>query len=588
MHPTPPRSPKLHGPQSAFAQELHAEKYRGEGESFREAMQRIASALKDDDLHYRSFREVLLDMRFLPAGRVQAAMGSTRQTTPYNCFVSGTIEDSFVEGQGSIMKRAEESAATMRLGGGIGYDFSTLRPSGATIKKLNSKSSGPLAFMEIYDAICRCVASSSNRRGAQMGVMRVDHPDIEAFVRSKQNQTRFRGFNISVAVTDAFMEALIAGRPFQLKFNGEVYKEVNPLMLWETIMRSTWDWAEPGVLFIDRINAENNLAYCETIAATNPCGEQPLPPYGACLLGSFNLTKYATPRSFDLQGFVEDIPIVVRSMDNIIDRAIYPLWEHQREAQSKRRMGLGITGLANALEAQGTPYGSADFLTEMQQILIVLRDKSYEASIELAREKGPFPMLDRAKYLESPFIKRLPKHIRDGIAKHGIRNSHLISIAPCGTISMTADNVSSGLEPVWAYDVERQVVMADGPRLQRIEDYGAAHYGVRGRTSADVTAQEHLAVLKAAVPFIDSSISKTCNVPHTTTWEDFKDLYLDAWRAGCKGLTTFTVGGHRDGLMVVAEGDAQEADTIRGLSPTSDEIVSACQIDTETGRRECD
>ncbi len=568
-----------HGPQSAFAQELHAEKYRGEGESFREAMQRIASALSDGDAHYRSFREILLDMRMLPAGRVQAAMGSTRQVTPYNCFVSGTIEDSFVEGHGSIMKRAEEAAATMRVGGGIGYDFSTLRPNGAHIRKLNSKSSGPLAFMEIYDAICRCVASASNRRGAQMGVLRVDHPDIEAFVRSKQNRTRFSGFNISVAVTDAFMQALVAERPFPLTFNGEVYKEVNPATLWETIMRSTWDWAEPGVLFIDRINADNNLAYCETIAATNPCGEQPLPPYGACLLGSFNLTKYATPRNFDWHGFKEDIPIVVRAMDNIIDRAIYPLWEHQQEAQSKRRMGLGITGLANALEAQGTPYGSPDFLTEMQQILMVLRDTVYETSIQLAKEKGQFPMLDRAKYLESPFIKRLPKYLREGIAENGIRNSHLLSIAPTGTISMTADNVSSGLEPVWAYAVERQIMMESGPRIERIEDYGAAHFGVKGRTSKDVTAKEHLAVLLAAAPFVDSSISKTCNVPASTPWEDFKRLYLEAWRGGCKGLTTYTVGGQREGIMAVAEDDT---------TSDTDEVVAACRIDSETGRKECD
>lgn len=581
--PMPQHQPrfKLSGPQFPFSDDLHAEKYRGEGESFREAMQRISSALSDDEAHYREFREILLDMRFLPAGRVQAAMGSTRQVTPYNCFVSGRIEDSFVEGHGCIMDRAAEAAATMRLGGGIGYDFSTLRPSGATIKKLNSKSSGPLSFMEIFDAICRCVASSGHRRGAQMAVMRVDHPDIEAFVRSKQNETRFRGFNISVGITDAFMQALLNGSSFPLTFNGEVYKEINPVSLWETIMRSTWDWAEPGVLFIDRINNANNLHYCETIAATNPCGEQPLPPYGACLLGSFNLAKYLVTNDgfewlFDWSQFERDIPVVVRAMDNIIDRAVYPLWEHEQEAKSKRRMGLGITGLANTLEAQGLRYGEGEFLTAMQQILMILRDEAYRASIELAKEKGSFPKFKLEKYLEGEFIRELPLELKRGIAEHGIRNSHLTSIAPTGTISMCADNVSSGIEPVFAHSMFRTVHRAHGIEEVHIEDYAVKTFGVCGKTAAEVTPQEHLAVLKHAAPYVDSSISKTCNVPADTPWDDFKNLYVEAWRSGCKGLTTYTMGGQREGILSAAEDDSQV------------EEAAACYVDPNTGRKECE
>lgn len=311
-----------YGPQTPFAEEIHKSKYRGEGESFREAMNRVASALSDDDRHYQAFRDILLHQRFMPAGRIQTSMGSSKGTTPYNCYVSGTIEDSFVSGDGCIMDRAKEAAATMRMGGGIGYDFSSLRPRGDFIRKLQSKSSGPVSFMDIFDSVCRCVASSGHRRGAQMGVLRVDHPDIEEFVHAKQNSDRLTGFNVSVAVTDKFMEAVENDRMFPLQWAGKVYKEIRARDLWETIMRSTWDWAEPGVLFIDRINEMNNLYYCETIAATNPCGEQPLPPYGACLLGSFNLVKYLhqDPDTcdkrlvFDFDQFSEDVFEVVREI----------------------------------------------------------------------------------------------------------------------------------------------------------------------------------------------------------------------------------------------------------------------------------
>ncbi|QAX98794.1 ribonucleotide diphosphate reductase subunit alpha [Pseudomonas phage PaTs-2] len=607
----------MHGPQVPYSQELHSQKYRGSGESFREAMNRIAAALKDDDQHFADFRDALLGMRFLPAGRIQSAMGSTRQVTPYNCYVSGTINDSFVDGEGSIMVRAAEAAATMRMGGGIGYDFSTLRPRGDLIRKLQSHSSGPISFMHIFDAICKCVASSGHRRGAQMGVMRVDHPDIEEFIHAKQpgkdvqplwdlvaelpegaqkqqlimslQQTlKLTGFNVSVAITDKFMECVASGEPFPLTFEGRTYREVDARALWDAIMRGTWDWAEPGVLFIDAINRMNNLWYCETIAATNPCGEQPLPPYGACLLGSFNLVKYiykdgAGRFSFDWDQYREDIPQVVRAMDNVVDRAIYPLPQQKQEAKDKRRMGLGITGLANAAEALGHEYGSPAFLAFEAEVLDTLRDESYLASAHIAKVKGSFPKFDKDKYLQGQFIKTLREDVRDAIAKYGIRNSHLTSIAPTGTISLCADNVSSGIEPVFAYSFDRTVIEFSGPRVETVEDYGARVFGVRGKTCSRVTVQEHVAALTVAAQRVDSAVSKTCNVPSDISWEDFKNVYVSAWEGGAKGCTTFRLGGKRSGILVVKDdGGEPEADA------PAEEPASQCRIDPATGRRECE
>ena len=607
----------MHGPQVPYSQELHAQKYRGSGESFREAMNRIAAALKDDDQHFADFRDALLGMRFLPAGRIQSAMGSTRQVTPYNCYVSGTINDSFVDGEGSIMVRAAEAAATMRMGGGIGYDFSTLRPRGDLIRKLQSHSSGPISFMHIFDAICKCVASSGHRRGAQMGVMRVDHPDIEEFIHAKQpgkdvqplwdlvaelpegaqkqqlvmslQQTlKLTGFNVSVAITDKFMECVASGEPFPLTFEGRTYREVDARALWDAIMRGTWDWAEPGVLFIDAINRMNNLWYCETIAATNPCGEQPLPPYGACLLGSFNLVKYifkygAGRYAFDWDQYREDIPQVVRAMDNVVDRAIYPLPQQKQEAKDKRRMGLGITGLANAAEALGHEYGSPAFLAFEAEVLDTLRDESYLASAHIAKVKGSFPKFDKDKYLHGQFIKTLREDVRDAIAKYGIRNSHLTSIAPTGTISLCADNVSSGIEPVFAYSFDRTVIEFSGPRVETVEDYGARVFGVRGKACSRVTVQEHVAALTVAAQRVDSAVSKTCNVPSDISWEDFKNVYVSAWEGGAKGCTTFRLGGKRSGILVVKDdGGEPEADA------QAEEPASQCRIDPATGRRECE
>lgn len=574
------------GPQTPAAELIDSMKYRERGEDFREAINRVAFGLKDSDEHYKALREVLLSMRFIPAGRIKNAIGAIRKTTPYNCYVSGTIEDSYTDGNGCIMSRAHEAAATMRMGGGIGYDFSTLRHRGAEIGGIGSHSSGPVSFMHIFDAVCLATSSSGHRRGAQMGVMRVDHPDIEEFIRAKQNTTALLGFNISVAITDEFMEAVSAGKPFTLRFGGRPVREIDAQALMEKIMRSTWDWAEPGVLFIDQINRMNNLYYCEQIAATNPCGEQPLPPFGACLLGSFNLTKYLKPNlldkirfgdlssqadwAFEWEQLIHDIPIVVRAMDNVVDRARYPLTEQKVEAHNKRRMGLGIMGLANAGEAQGLAYGSPEFVAFEEKVLRLILNESYRASSDLAKEKGTFHFYDPVKYPKGKFFATLDADVRELIVKQGLRNSHLTSIAPTGTISMSADNVSSGIEPVFAYKITRPVNTPEGAQIFEIEDFGAKFLGIKGKLARDVTADEHLAVLLAAQKYIDSSVSKTINMTGAMPWEDFKALYTRAHAGGAKGCTTFNSDGKRMAL----------------LSESADEAI-ACKIDTETGQRDC-
>ena len=581
------------GPSLPISEEIHKMKYRSVGESFKEAMTRVANALKDSDEHFDTFRNILYNQRFLPAGRVQSAMGAPRTVTPYNCFVSPTIEDS-MEG---IMAAATNAARTMQLGGGIGYDFSTLRPRGALIKSLDSKSSGPISFMGIFDAVCQTIASAGHRRGAQMGVLRVDHPDIEEFIRAKNNSTNLTGFNISVGVTDAFMNAVKTGDFFDLTFEGQVYKTVDARALWDDILRSTWDWAEPGILFIDRINQKNNLWYCETIAATNPCGEQPLPPNGACLLGSFNLTKYIRQDpytdefSLDIMQLSRDIPAVVRAMDNVVDRAVYPMPAQEKEAKDKRRMGLGVTGVANALETLGLRYGSEEFLDKLGEVMGVIRDQCYLASVVLATEKGSFPLYDNVKYLESNFIKTLPDHIQAAIGMHGIRNSHLLSVAPTGTISLSADNVSSGIEPVFDHWYERTIQTFDGPMKERVEDYAYRVHGVKGEKANDLSVFDHVAVLNVASYYVDSACSKTCNVGADVTWEQFKDVYMQAYDGGASGCTTFRLSGKRYGILnaSTSEDTAEpkvEEDT--GTDIGGAEGAEACYYDPQTGQRTCE
>lgn len=576
-----------YGPTIKISEEIHKEKYRGVGETFKEAMSRVANALKDDEEHYLKFRDALYNMRFLPAGRVQAAMGAPRTVTPYNCFVSQTIEDS-MEG---IMDSATKAATTLRLGGGIGYDFSTLRPSGDLIRSLESRSSGPLSFMNVFDSICGTIAAAGHRRGAQMGVMRVDHPDIEKFITAKNNTHNLTNFNISVAVTDEFMEAVKQDKEFDLRWGGRVYRTVNAKALWETILRSTWDWAEPGVLFIDRINKKNNLWYCEEIAATNPCGEQPLPPHGACLLGSFNLVKYIIDGEeggydFDWDQFTHDIPYVVRAMDNVVDRAVYPLEEQRQSALNKRRMGLGVTGVANTMEVLGYPYGSEESKGFLEEVLRILRNTAYKSSVSLAMEKGPFPLWDE-RYLESDFAKTLPSELRELIRIHGIRNSHLLSIAPTGTISLSADNVSSGIEPVFSKEYTRTINMPGGIQEEVVQDYGYRVYGVEPVTSDKLSVEDHVTMLNIASKYVDSACSKTCNVGSEVSWERFKNVYMMAYEGGASGCTTFRAAGKRGGILVASK-DEEVHEEEQVVDHDFIDEGAACYYDPKTGLRSCE
>lgn len=560
-----------YGPSLPLSEEIDTQKYRQTGEDFYSKCVRIANALQDDPNHFEQFKDALRHMRFVPAGRVQNAIGAARMTTAYNCFVSSKIEDSME----SIMAVATEAAETMRRGGGIGYDFSFIRPRGDRIKSLDSKASGPISFMGIFDAVCQTIASSGHRRGAQMGILRCDHPDIEEFITAKNNSDKLNGFNISIAVTDEFMMHLKAKRPFPLKFDGEVYKEVDPVALWDMIMHSTWDWAEPGVIFIDTINKMNNLYYCETIGATNPCGEQPLPYNGACLLGSFNLTKYVHAGGFDNGLFVADIEHVVRAMDNVIDRTIYPLPAQETEAKNKRRMGLGVTGLANAGEMMGYRYGTPEFINWMTNVMTTLRDWTYATSSDLAAQKGSFPLYDEYHYTKGKFFETLSDWVQDKIRAQGIRNSHLTSIAPTGTISLTCDNVSSGIEPPFSLYYDRTIQNFDGEKTERVSDYAYQH-GVSGRTANEISAFEHLDVLAVASKFVDSAVSKTCNVGDDVTYEEFKTIYEKAWELGCKGVTTFRASGKRFGILNEVN-DLEEEET----------GATACFIDPATGQKEC-
>lgn len=568
-----------YGPQTAFSDEIHRTKYREEGETFRESMNRVAGALADDPEHFRQLQDILLNQRFLPGGRIQASMGAAKTVSPINCFLSGVVTDSFVHDDGNIMQRATEAAATMRLGGGIGTDFSTLRPSGANIVKLDSASSGPVSFMHIFDAVGRAVASSGHRRGAQMGVIRVDHPDIVEFIHAKNDNHSLTGFNMSVLVTDEFMRAVEADTTFDLKFDGKVYKTVRATSIWNSIMRSTYDYAEPGVIFIDTINDRNSLNYAEEIIGTNPCGEVPLPPHGACLLGSLNLVKYIGKSGgmdwFDWFMFQNDIHTAVRALDNVIERAsVWPLPQQEAEMKAKRRIGLGVTGLANAAEALGKPYGSEEMVEWTGDVMSVLRNEAFLASSNIASEKGSFPAYDAELYTEGEFFRSLPCWVRSIIEKNGLRNSHLIAIAPTGTISLAADNVSSGIEPVFSHRFDRTVNLPEGQRVETVEDYGVRVFGVEGRTANELSPEEHLAVLAKVSYFTDQAVSKTINVAQDIPWEDFKGVYMDAWKQGCKGVTTFRIGGMRGAILEEKKGDEVEEG-------------SACSMDEQTGRWEC-
>jgi ribonucleoside-diphosphate reductase alpha chain len=509
----------------------------------------------------QAFTQALSGHRFLPAGRILAGAGTGRAVTLFNCFVMGTIPDDL----SGIFAHLREAALTMQQGGGIGYDFSTLRPKGAAVKGVGADASGPLSFMDVWDSMCRTIMSAGARRGAMMGTLLCSHPDIEDFIAAKRSAERLRNFNLSVLITDAFMAAVEDNRPWDLVFEGKVYKTVSARALWDAIMRATYDVAEPGVIFIDRINRENNLAYCETIHATNPCGEQPLPPYGACLLGSINLAKLVD-RPFTDEAKLDEAELAslartaVRLLDNAIDISRFPLAAQEQEAKAKRRIGLGVTGLADALVFCRTRYGSARSLELIARWLEVLRNAAYAASAEIAADKGAFPLFDRDAYLGRPNILALPKTVRDAIAKHGIRNGLLTSIAPTGTISLFADNVSSGIEPVFAQSYMRGVLMPDGTRREeRVTDHAYSVFReLFGEDAAlpdcFVTAQElspadHLSVQAVAQKFVDSSISKTINCPPGISFEAFKDVYRIAYEEGCKGCTTYRANPVRGAVL---------------------------------------
>jgi ribonucleoside-diphosphate reductase alpha chain len=497
------------------------------------------------------FYDALADFRFLPAGRILSGAGADRRVTLFNCFVMGDIEDDL----GCIFAHLREAALTMQQGGGIGYDFSSLRPNGAPVKGVGADASGPLSFMDVWDAMCRTIMSAGARRGAMMATLRCDHPDIEAFIEAKRQPGRLRNFNLSVLVTDAFMAAVEEDAPWPLVFGGKTYRAVRARTLWDRITRATYDYAEPGVIFIDRINARNNLAYCETIRSTNPCGEQPLPAYGACLLGSVNLARLVrdpfTPGArVDARDLAGLVGVAVRMMDNTIDVSGFPLDAQRQEAQAKRRIGLGMTGLADALIMCGLRYGSEAAAAQAGEWARQIEHAAYVTSARLAREKGAFPLFDRDAYLAGETVYGLDREVRELIAEHGIRNALLTSVAPTGTISLVADNVSSGIEPVFALAYTRKVLQPDGSkREEEVSDHALrmfrAQFGAAAAlpdyfvTVQDLSPAEHVRMQAAVQRHVDSAISKTVNVPEDISFEAFQDVYRDAYRSGCKGCTTY-------------------------------------------------
>src|SRR6266481_4310709 len=546
----------------SISQQIWDMKYRLRGPSgemldktIEDTWRRVATALAAPELDAAAWTErfyaALTDFKFLPAGRVVAGAGSARSVTLFNCFVMGTIPDDM----GGIFAHLREAALTMQQGGGIGYDFSTLRPRGAPVKGVGADASGPLSFMDVWDAMCRTIMSAGHRRGAMMATLRCDHPDIEAFIEAKQAAGRLRMFNLSVLVSDAFMTAVREDAPWELAFGGVTYRVLRARELWDKIMRATYAYAEPGVIFIDRINRRNNLWYCEQINATNPCGEQPLPPYGACLLGSINLASLVenpfTPEArLDLDRLRRLVPDCVRMMDNVIDISRFPLPQQQEEASQKRRIGLGVTGLADALILCGLRYGSSAAVAATEGWLAAIEREAYLASADLAAEKGPFPLFDRERYLAGETVAALDPEVRAKIAENGIRNALLTSIAPTGTISLFADNVSSGIEPVFSFRHTRNMLMPDGShREEEVADYA---YRLFRRLKGDLaplpdyfvdaqvlSPEDHVVMQATVQKHVDSSISKTINLPAEIPFDSFKDIYRQAYALGCKGCTTY-------------------------------------------------
>jgi ribonucleoside-diphosphate reductase alpha chain len=548
----------------------------------------LASCEENKEHWTPKFYSALESFKFIPAGRINAGAGTgDRKVTLFNCFVMGTLDDSL----SGIFDGLKEAVLTMQQGGGIGYDFSTLRPQGSEVVGVASDSSGPLTFMDVWDASCKTIMSAGVRRGAMMATMRCDHPDVEKFIEAKRDPLRLRMFNMSVLVTDEFMHAVKNDLKFDLKFGGKVYKTVNAKSLWDRIMSSTYNYAEPGVIFIDRINKMNNLNYVETIACTNPCGEQPLPPYGACLLGSINLVAMLNENySIDMNSLDETVNTAVRMMDNVVDVSKFPLPEQEQEAKDKRRIGLGVTGLADALALGGLVYGTPEAVEWTNTVMKAIAVAAYQASIDLAKEKGSFPLLDVEKYLATDNMMGMPDFIRKQIREHGIRNALLTSIAPTGTISLYAGNVSSGIEPIFALSYERKVMQKDGSKIvELVEDYGVTKWkqdkgpGVP-LPSSFVTAQTltpgaHVRMQAAAQRWVDSSISKTINVPEDICFDDFKKVYMDAYDTGCKGCTTYRPNDVTGSVLTATEeGQVEEGGACElKFDEDSGQLIRSCE-----------
>ncbi len=589
----------LNLPAQPISEEVLLEKYAKGGErSIAAVHARVARALAQAEApeQRKQWEErfvAALDGGFVPAGRIQSAAGTELSATLINCFVQ-PVGDSIAhddEGHPGIYTALTEAAETMRRGGGVGYDFSRIRPRGAWVGSTQSSASGPVSYMRVFDRSCETVESAGARRGAQMGVLRCDHPDVEEFIHAK-DEGDLKNFNISVGVTDAFMEAVQADGDFELVHRAEpgaaqkaagayqkadpaghgqwVYRKIRARDLWEQIMRSTYDHAEPGVLFLDHINRDNNLSYCETIASTNPCAEQPLPPYGCCCLGSIDLTRFVRDAfepnaSFDDAAFAKVAKVAVRMLDNVLDVTVWPLPQQHQEARNKRRVGLGFTGLGDALVMLGLRYDTPEARAMARRISETMRDAAYEASSELARERGSFPLFNADLYLSgSTFASRLPQPLKDRIRAHGLRNSHLLSIAPTGTISLAfADNASNGIEPAFSWTYTRKKRMPDGSfKEYAVEDHAWRLYRhLKGEkapltnafvTALEMSAKAHEAMVAAVAPCIDTAISKTVNVPADYPYEDFQHLYLDAWQSGLKGLATYRPNAVLGSVLSVA------------------------------------
>ena len=544
-------------------------------ESWRRVAKDLARVEAEPGIWEEKFYAALEDFKFLPAGRIAAGAGTQRKVTLFNCFVMGTVPDDM----GGIFDMLKEAALTMQQGGGIGYDFSTIRPKGALVKGVAADASGPLSFMDVWDSMCRTIMSAGSRRGAMMATLRCDHPDIEDFIAAKSDPARLRMFNVSVLVTDPFMAAVKADGDWDLVFEGRIYKTLSARKLWDQIMQSTYEFAEPGVIFIDRINQANNLSYCETIAATNPCGEQPLPPYGACLLGSINLARlveapFERGAQLSAAALQDLVATAVRMMDNVVDASNFPLEAQALEARNKRRIGLGVTGLADALLMLGLRYGSEAAARQTEDWLHAIARAAYLASVQLAKEKGAFPLFEAGPYLASGAMQGMDEDVRAEIATHGIRNALLTSIAPTGTISLYAGNVSSGIEPVFAYAYTRKVLQKDGSRSEEeVVDYAVQmwrdkfgdadlpDYFVNAQTLAP---KDHVKMQAAAQKWVDSSISKTINCPEDISFEAFKEVYSAAYESGCKGCTTYRPNAVTGSVLSVSESSETTPETDHG------------------------